>query len=126
MIGLRWPPSFFFFFPKESFKRIGERIVVTTTTMTTGPNKRGDIRPTAAPLLATIRATSPRDTIPQPICRDSLLLNPESLAPIPQPTILVIIATPSSTSANTTIIMLISVSTTDRPTLAKKMGESSV
>ena len=41
---------------------------VTTTMMMTGAKKMSGIRPRAAPLSATISATSPRQTMPMPTC----------------------------------------------------------
>ena len=49
------------------FNKIGVMIVVITTTIIIGPIILLLIRPTAAPLLATIKATSPLEIIPTPI-----------------------------------------------------------
>lgn len=51
---------------KTIFNKIGVTIVVITTTTTIGPKFTALINPSAAPLLATIKATSPRETIPTP------------------------------------------------------------
>ena len=56
-----------FFYVAKNFNKIGEIIVLTTTTITIGPNIILESSPSSAPLLATIRATSPLDTIPVPI-----------------------------------------------------------
>ena len=56
-----------FFSLNTTFKRIGVTIVVITTVIITGPYRSCDIKPTAIPLLATIKATSPREIIPTPI-----------------------------------------------------------
>ena len=99
--------------------------VVITTIITIGPKRLLLISPRFSPLSATISATSPRDIMPTPICRASLLEYLHSFAPSPQPNTFVIIATTSRTTANSIIIGVISVSVTLRPMLAKKMGDNS-
>ncbi|MNN58637.1 hypothetical protein D3C81_1736940 [compost metagenome] len=57
-------------------------------------------RPADKPEEAIIKATSPRDTMPDPTASDSCKLNPVSLAPMPPPTNLVTIATSVSSTMN--------------------------
>ena len=49
---------------------IGDNKVVTSTMITTGAKKTSESNPTEIPFCATISATSPRHTIPAPICTD--------------------------------------------------------
>ena len=53
---------------------MGVTMVVAATMMTMGARKMRFIIPVAIPLLVTIRATSPRDTMPTPMRRDSALV----------------------------------------------------
>ena len=55
------------FLEKTILSRTGVITVVTTTIITIGPKKTVPINPKAQPLLATMRATSPLETIPVPI-----------------------------------------------------------
>ena len=48
-------------------------MVVAMTISTTGPKNSSFISPAAMPLLATIRATSPREIMPTPMRRASWL-----------------------------------------------------
>ena len=61
------------FLRREVFRIIGAMIVVSTTTITSGPNSLGSIRPQLSPFLATIRATSPLEIIPAPIWKHSFV-----------------------------------------------------
>lgn len=71
---------------------IGDKSVVTRTMITTGAKKTSDNNPTEIPFCATISATSPRHTIPAPICTDSLFVYLHNNAPKPHPTIFEITA----------------------------------
>ena len=109
---------------KANFNKIGEIIVVTTTTITIGPNITLESTPSAAPLLASIIAISHLDTIPVAICIHYLFEKWQFLAPIPAPIILVNIATTVSAVANITIAILILGNTTLSPILAKNTCDS--
>ena len=111
---------------KATFNNTGVIIVVITTHITNGGSNEFVINPTAIPLLATIKATSPLDTIPEPICNDSLLVYLHNLAPIPQPTTLVSIATIVITIVNNQSDPLIELNETFKPILAKKTGDKSM
>ena len=60
--------------------------------------------------------------MPKPVCRHSRPVKPQSLAPIPQPISFDKMAAITISTANSTIIQLISGSSTFRPMLAKKIG----
>ena len=79
----------------------------------------------AAPLLATISATSPRQAMPRPTCRLSLQSKPHTLAPRPQPTSFERMAVSTSSRANTPICQVMEGSDTFSPMLAKNTGVSS-
>ena len=66
---------------------IGDNRVVISTMITTGAKKTSESSPTEIPFCATIRATSPRHTIPAPICKDSLFPYLQINAPRPHPAI---------------------------------------
>ena len=115
---------FFLFLDKNaSLSKIGVIIVVTTTTITTGPKRSSEISPLAAPLLATIRATSPLEIIPTPICKLSLGEYLQSNAPNPQPITLVNIAIIPRITVNIIKVAVISFNSTLKPMLAKNNGD---
>ena len=62
------------FLEKTNFNKTGVITVVTTTIIMIGPKNADAINPNADPLLATIKATSPLETIPVPIWMASLFV----------------------------------------------------
>ena len=101
---------------------MGDNIVVAITTIKIGAKTVVLINPALNPLLATIKATSPLDTMPIPTCRDSLFVYLNNLHPSPQPIIFDITATMVRTRANNNTTTLILGRTTFKPILAKNMG----
>lgn len=69
-----------FFMP--TFNKSGVTSVVTITIRTMAGNIFSLTSPDCAPFCATIRATSPRETMPRPIDIESYEPKPVSLAPI--------------------------------------------
>ena len=100
-------------------------MVLATTMMMTGAKKTSGISPSAAPLLATIKATSPRQTMPTPICSHWWFFKPHSLAPSPHPRTLVSTATMTSRTEKRMSLLSILGRSTSKPMLAKKIGVSS-
>ena len=96
--------------------------MVAMTTINIGAKMDVVIKPAAKPLFATIRATSPLETMPIPTCKDSLLLYLNNLHPIPQPTILVITATITRAIENIMIVKFILGKINFNPILSKKIG----
>ena len=87
---------------------IGDKSVVTRTMMTTGAKKTSDNNPTEIPFCATISATSPRHTIPAPICTDSLFVYLHNNAPkVKIRTIAIQIKLPTTATAIDTKIPMI-------------------
>ena len=86
---------------------IGDNKVVTSTMITTGAKKTSESNPTEIPFCATISATSPRHTIPAPICTDSRFPYLQSKAPRPHPAIFEITAITHKIIVNTINVCVI-------------------
>ena len=100
--------------------------VVITTIITIGPKNMDPMSPSEAPLLATIRATSPRETIPVPIWIASVVEYLHILAPSAHPRTFVKIAMMTKAIENVMRAGVISGITTLIQILAKKIGDNNM
>ena len=81
-----------------------------------------EIMPTDKHFWATIKATSPRVIIPMPIFKESLKLNLQILAIMPQPTILEPSATTTKARQNSRNFTSVISKEVFKPMLTKKIG----
>ena len=108
------------------FKIIGVAIEDTIIKKITDVKYTGVSRPAVNPFCATIRATSPRVIIPTPILRESIPLNLQSRAVIPQPMIFEINPTATNAIENRRILIFTLSTFVFRPILAKKTGPNNI